>query len=91
MPTHRRILSLWFPRLGAERVIRAEPHLAEIPFATVAQDGPAQVLGALSLAASQAGLNRGQPLRDAHARRATQLACADSSALALAFLPAVSR
>lgn len=67
MPTHRRILSLWFPRLGAERVIRAEPHLAEIPFATVAQDGPAQVLGALSLAASQAGLNRGQPLRDAHA------------------------
>lgn len=67
MPTHRRILSLWFPRLGAERLIRGEPHLAEIPFATVAQNGPAQVLGALSLAASQAGLRAGQPLRDAHA------------------------
>ncbi|MBV7395511.1 DNA polymerase Y family protein [Mameliella sediminis] len=67
MPAHRRILSLWFPRLGAERLIRAEPHLAEVPFATVAQEGPARVLGSLSLAASQAGLRTGQPLRDAHA------------------------
>lgn len=64
---NRRILSLWFPRLGAERLIRAEPHLADIPFATVAQEGGAQVLAALSLTASQAGLRRGQPLRDAHA------------------------
>jgi protein ImuB len=63
----RRILSLWFPRLGAERLIRAEPHLAEAPFATVDEDGPAQVLGALSLAASEAGLYPGQPLRDAFA------------------------
>lgn len=63
----RRILSLWFPRLGAERLIRAEPHLADVPFATVDEDGPAQVLGALSLAASQAGLHPGQPLRDAFA------------------------
>ena len=64
---NRRILSLWFPRLGAERLIRAEPHLADIPFATVAQEGPAQLLSALSIRASEAGLTRGQPLRDAHA------------------------
>lgn len=64
---NRRILSLWFPRLGAERLIRAQPHLAEVPFATVAQEGSAQVLGALSQAASLAGLRPGQPLRDAHA------------------------
>ncbi|MBT53325.1 MAG: DNA methylase [Mameliella sp.] len=64
---NRRILSLWFPRLGAERLIRVEPHLAEVPFATVARNGAAQVLGALSLTASQAGLRGGQPLRDAHA------------------------
>ncbi len=64
---NRRILSLWFPRLGAERWLRAEPHLAALPFATVAQEGPAQVLGALSEKGSEAGLYAGQPLRDAHA------------------------
>jgi protein ImuB len=63
----RRILSLWFPRLGAERLVRAEPHLSDSHFATVAQQGPAQVLSALSLRAAQAGLYAGQPLRDAHA------------------------
>ncbi|MBS0123376.1 DNA polymerase Y family protein [Thetidibacter halocola] len=64
---NRRILSLWFPRLGAERLIRAEPWLAERPFATVAVHGGAQVLASLSAEASRAGLHRGQPLRDAHA------------------------
>ncbi|WP_425100332.1 DUF6504 family protein [Tropicibacter sp. S64] len=64
---HRRILSLWFPRLGAERLIRAEPWLAEIPFVTVATEGPAQVVASLSPLATQAGLYKGQPLRDAHA------------------------
>ncbi len=64
---HRRILSLWFPRLGAERHLRAEPHLAGAPFATVRDIAGAQVLGALSQQASAAGLHPGQPLRDAHA------------------------
>ena len=41
----RRILSLWFPRLAAERVLRAEPQLAEQPLAVVAE-----VRGALLLA-----------------------------------------
>ncbi|SIS66720.1 Nucleotidyltransferase/DNA polymerase involved in DNA repair [Roseivivax lentus] len=68
---NRRILSLWFPRLGAERLIRQDPGLGTAPFATVRDAGNAQVLGALSAAASAAGLYPGQPLRDAHA------ACAD--------------
>ena len=34
--SQRRILSLWFPRLAAERVLRAEPGLADRPLAVVA-------------------------------------------------------
>ena len=32
---HRRILSLWFPRLAAEDVLRAAPGLGEAPLAVV--------------------------------------------------------
>ncbi|WP_417207867.1 Y-family DNA polymerase [Antarctobacter sp.] len=88
---HRRILSLWFPRLGAERLIRAEPHLADVPFATAAQQGPAQVLGALSLAASRAGLRSGQPLRDAHAMCAGLITRAAQPRREEAFLGALHR
>lgn len=87
----RRILSLWFPRLGAERLIRAEPHLADVPFATVAQDGPAQVLAALSLRAAQAGLYAGQPLRDAHAMCAGLLTRPARPQREAAFLGALHR
>ncbi|MDA7426533.1 Y-family DNA polymerase [Thalassococcus lentus] len=68
---HRRILSLWFPRLGAERLIRVEPHLGDVPFAIMEEQGPAQVLSSVSEAAAKLGLYSGQPLRDAHAQ------CAD--------------
>ena len=64
---HRRILSLWFPRLGAERLLRLDPDVLETPFAVVEDRGGMQVLSSLSQAASAAGLTRGQPLRDAHA------------------------
>ena len=43
----RRILSLWFPRLAAERVLRAEPQLAEQPLAVVADLRGALVLASL--------------------------------------------
>jgi protein ImuB len=68
---NRRILSLWFPRLGAERLIRAEPWLAERPLAVIDSDGPTQTVSSLSQAGSAAGLQLGQPLRDA------QAVCAD--------------
>lgn len=64
---HRRILSLWFPRLGAERLLRLEPDVFETPFAVVEDRAGTQVLSSLSVSASAAGLSRGQPLRDAHA------------------------
>ncbi|WP_136636425.1 Y-family DNA polymerase [Pseudooceanicola onchidii] len=61
----RRILSLWFPRMGADRLLRQIGGDPEMPFAVVATQGPAQVLHSLSAGASVAGLVRGQPLRDA--------------------------
>ncbi|WP_300519786.1 DNA polymerase Y family protein [Aliiroseovarius sp.] len=67
MPQPRRILSLWFPRLGAERLLRGRRGLAPGPFAVVADRGNLQILTSLSFEAEQAGLTPGQPLRDARA------------------------
>lgn len=61
----RRILSLWFPRLAAERCLRDRRGLPDIPFAVAGDRNNAQVLVSLSAAAEAAGLTRGQPLRDA--------------------------
>ena len=63
----RRILSLWFPRLAAERVLRAEPGLADRPLAVVADRRGALVLASLSPAAEVLGLRRGMALGDARA------------------------
>lgn len=63
----RRILSVWFPRLGAERMLRAQGGDHGQPLAVVEESGNLQTLHSLSAAASAAGLSRGQPLRDAHA------------------------
>ena len=63
----RRILSLWFPRMGAERLLRQARGTVHAPFAVVADRNNMQVLSSLSGAASEAGLSPGQPLRDAMA------------------------
>ncbi|MEY8098695.1 DNA polymerase Y family protein [Falsihalocynthiibacter sp. S25ZX9] len=63
----KRILSLWFPRLGAERLLRLERGTLEAPLAVARDTGNMQILSSLSLAASEAGLTMGQPLRDARA------------------------
>jgi protein ImuB len=63
----RRILSLWFPCLAAERVLRQERGLAPGPFAVVADQGNMQVLVSLNAEAEAAGLTPGQALRDARA------------------------
>ncbi len=65
--SHRRILSLWFPRLAAERRLRARRVVLPMPFAVVGDVGGAQVLTSLNDEASAAGLRAGQPLRDATA------------------------
>jgi len=61
----RRILSVWFPRLGAERLLRRRGDAGARPFAVVADDGQRQVLSSLSPEAEAAGLTQGQPLREA--------------------------
>ncbi|THH35261.1 DNA polymerase Y family protein [Aliishimia ponticola] len=66
-PAKRRILSLWFPRLGADRVVRQDPQLAGEPLAIVDTIGNAQVISSLSIEAQHKGLYPGQPVRDAHA------------------------
>ncbi|MDQ2090893.1 Y-family DNA polymerase [Marimonas arenosa] len=63
----RRILSLWFPALGAERLIRRDRLDPAAPFAVVRETGQMQVLSSLSPAAVADGLRPGQPLRDAMA------------------------
>lgn len=63
----RRILSLWFPRLAAERALRLDRGGSGGPFAIVAERGNMQVLVSLSAEAEAEGLTRGQPLRDAQA------------------------
>ncbi len=62
---NRRVLSLWFPRLAAERLVRAEPILSEHPLAVVAEIGNLRQITALNHAASAAGLTRGQALAEA--------------------------
>lgn len=64
---HRRILSLWFPRLAAERVLRMDRGLPAGPFAILRDVNNMQVIFALNPEAEARGLTRGQPLRDAQA------------------------
>ena len=61
----KRILSLWFPRLGAERLLRAMRGLPDTPFAVVEQTGQMQRIASVSVLAQVAGVYPGQPLRDA--------------------------
>lgn len=63
----RRILSVWFPRLAAERLLRRAGDMAARPFATVVEAGSRPVLASLSREAEAMGLRRGQPLREARA------------------------
>lgn len=64
--TRRRILNLWFPRLGAERLLRRDPDIAG-PLAVVEDRGAAQWLTAVTAPAEAAGLYPGQSLREAMA------------------------
>ena len=63
----KRILSLWFPRLAAERVARRRGDALPAPLAVVGDRNGAQVLVSLSAEAEAQGLALGQPLRDATA------------------------
>ena len=66
--SRKRALSIWFPRLGAERLLRVlrVPDWS-VPFAVLRDTGQMQVIASLNLAGTQVGLRVGQPLRDAMA------------------------
>ncbi|MCL6285444.1 DNA polymerase Y family protein [Ruegeria sp. 2012CJ41-6] len=61
----RRVVSLWFPRLASDRVLRARP--AEGPFALTLIESNANRLYCLNQAAEDQGLNRGMSYSDARA------------------------
>ena len=89
--SHRRILSLWFPRLGAERVMRAGRGSLAGPLSIVEELSNTQVISALNEAAEAEGLFVGQPLRDAHAICATLLTRKRNIPAETAFLMALGR
>ncbi len=88
---HRRLLSLWFPRLGAERVLRRRADPLERPFATVAGHRGAQLLDSVSAPAEALGLRIGQGLRDALAACPDLVTEARDPAAEEAFLSALGR
>ncbi|NVO56077.1 DNA polymerase Y family protein [Rhodobacteraceae bacterium B1Z28] len=87
----RRILSLWFPRLGAERLVRAARGLHDGPLAVVAEQSNMQVITSLNAEAQAAGLRVGQPVRDAHAMCATLITRPRNAPAEAAFLTALRR
>ncbi|KUJ78819.1 DUF6504 family protein [Ruegeria profundi] len=87
----RRILSLWFPRLGAERLIRAARGLQDGPLAVVAEQSNMQVVTSLNAEAQAAGLRVGQPVRDAHAMCANLVTRPRNTPAEAAFLTALRR
>lgn len=64
---NRRILSLWFPRLGAERLLRMERGTFDAPLAVLRDTGQMQVISSMNARAEAEGLMLDQPLRDAQA------------------------
>ena len=61
----RRVVSLWFPRLASDRVLRARP--IEGPFALTLTEGNANRIHCLNAAAEHCGLHRGMVWSDARA------------------------
>lgn len=63
----KRVVSLWFPRLASDRILRARP--VEGPFALIITEKNAERIYCLNEAALRAGLERAMPLADARALR----------------------
>ncbi len=87
----RRILSLWFPRLAAERILRRSPDLADQPLAIVADRRGALLLASLSGAAAGRGLRLGMALGDARAICPTLVTRPDDPVGDVDFLAALRR
>ncbi|MFT7594169.1 MAG: protein ImuB [Paracoccaceae bacterium] len=88
---NRRILSLWFPRLGAERLGRVARGTTDGPLAVVAEQANMQVITSVNAQAQAAGLQVGQPVRDAHAMCAHLITRTRNAPAEAAFLAALRR
>lgn len=91
MSDRRRILSLWFPRMGAERLLRQERMVEEMPFAVVRDTGQMQIISSLNVMAERKGLSRGQPFRDATAMCPDLITRAQNEQLEARFLTSLRR
>ena len=89
--TVRRIFSLWFPSMGAERWGRCLGLPPDLPLAVTGLRRNAQVLVSLSPGAVAVGLVRGQPLRDAQAMCPDLLTRTEEPPAEAAFLAALRR
>ena len=95
MPSPRRFMCLWFPRLPVDRIRRAEPVVssdagAEL-MAVFHETGQMQVIAGLSPEAEAKGLQLGQPLRDALAMVPDLQTRSGNPQKDAAFLKALSR
>ncbi len=87
----RRILSLWFPRLAADRLLRQRHDALMLPFAVVGERRGAQTLVSLAPEAEAVGLRHGQALRDAMAMCPTLLTAPENPGADEVFLRALCR
>ena len=90
MQDRRRILSLWFPRAGAERLIR-QSEAPPGPVAVVRDVNNMQVVDSLSAEAEAEGVRPGQPLRDALSMCPTLVTRQINEAAEAAFLTLLAR
>lgn len=88
---NRRILAIWFPRLGAERLLRLEQAALERPFAVVHEMSNTQVIASVSAEAQQHGIHVGQSVRDAHALCADLITRQQNPQAEAAFLTVLRR
>ncbi len=91
MPEPRRILSIWFPRLGAERLMRLDPLLGDQEVAVVEEIGSLQAISSVNALAARAGVHVGQPARDGHAMCPGLVSRARSAVAEERFLAALQR
>ena len=87
----RRILSLWCPRLGVDRLLRRLGDMGGAPFAVVRETGQMQVLSSVCPAAQAAGLRVEQPVREAHALCSGLITRLQNPQAEAAFLDALGR
>ena len=63
----RRIIAIWFPYMGAERILRKTKHDLGKTVVIVAKKSQSKIISSISAAAQYKGLFVGQSLRDASA------------------------